>query len=188
MNVALRERYLDACIGQRIVHLLLHQGIEHDAMLNQHPVLHEQVDAAVAEIAEYHAEAAVVDHRATHVRVRCLILLVERVEVVDEHLPHMVDVGAVRHAYGQLHQRVVGGAGEVAEVLAEQRLVEERYRTAVDGGNLRALVGDALHVAERAIALYVVAHAHAACHQRYAVEEVLEQVLHGEAKTSGKAG
>ena len=79
-------------------------------------------------------------------------------------------------------------ARQVLEVLAEERLVEEGDDAAVGRDDLGALIGDALHLARDAVALDVVAHTQAARHQREAVEEVLDEVLHGEAQTRSQAG
>ncbi len=64
--------------------------------------------------------------------------------------------------------------GDVLEVLAEQRAVEECYDTAVAGEHLCALIGYAVHLASYAVALNVVAHPDASRHERDAVEEVLK--------------
>ena len=78
--------------------------------------------------------------------------------------------------------------GDVLEVLAEERAVEEGNHAAVGRDHLRRLVGDAVHLSADAVALDEVAHAHTSRHERDAVEEVLEQVLHGETDTGGETG
>ena len=52
---------------------------------------------------------------------------------------------------------------------------------------MHTLVGDVLYAAVDAVALDVVTHAQAACHEGDAVEEVLDEVLHGETETGGEA-
>ena len=77
--------------------------------------------------------------------------------------------------------------GDVLEVLAEERAVEECNHASVGCEHLSALIGDAVHLASDAVALDEVAHAHTSGHKRDAVEEVLKQVLHGEADTRCQA-
>ena len=76
--------------------------------------------------------------------------------------------------------------GHVLEILVEQRRVEEGYDATIEGHNLCALVPYALHLAKDAVALDVVTHTQASRHEREPVDEVLENILHGETQTSGK--
>ena len=75
----------------------------------------------------------------------------------------------------------------VLEVLAEERAVEEGYDATICRKQLCALIGYAVYLATYAVALDKVAHTHTSCHKRYAVEEVLKQVLHGKTNTSSQA-
>ena len=77
-------------------------------------------------------------------------------------------------------------AGDVLEVLAEERTVEKGYDAAVRCQHLCALIRNAVHLSAYAVTFDVVAHTHSSRHKGDAVEEVLEEVLHGETHTGGK--
>ena len=103
-------------------------------------------------------------------------------------MAHLIDIASVGNAERYLDEFVLMVACQVLEVLAEQVGVEDGHDAAVEGGELRALVGDAFDLAGDAVTFDIIAYAHTSAHQRNAIEEVLEQALRGKTHTSGEAG
>ena len=98
----------------------------------------------------------------------------------------MLHVDTVGDTNGKLDILIAVVLGHVLEVLVEQLSVEERDDAAIEGDNLSALITDALHFSQNAVTLDIVTHSHAARHQRQAIDEVLENVLHRKAETGGQ--
>ena len=185
VDVALREGDFDVVVVEGVVDGFHAEAGEADLLFDEHPDAYFQVDAALAKTGEGDADGLLgVDEQLSG----GVLTLTGFVEVGDDELPHLFYIGAVGHADGNLDELVVVVAREVLEVLAEEGAVEERDDAAVGSDDLGALVGDALYLAVDAVALDVVAHAQATRHERKAVEEVLDEVLHGETETCGQAG
>ena len=161
------DGFLDAC-GECVL------------LLNEHPEADFEVDAALAEVGEGDGDGA---FGLGQWQSGLALALAYRLDGLGEEAADLFDIGAVGHADGYLDEFVAVVAGEVLEVLAEEGLVEEGDDAAVECDDLCALVGDALDAARDAVALDVVAHAQSAGHKRETVEEVLDEVLHGEAET-----
>lgn len=98
----------------------------------------------------------------------------------------MLDVGSVADAHGELIELIAMVSCEVLKGFIEQCGVEEGDDATVQRDDLRALVGDGVHFTSDAVAFDVIAHAQTSCHERQSVDEVLDDVLHGETDTGGQ--
>ena len=78
-------------------------------------------------------------------------------------------------------------ARHVLEILGEQLTVQEGNDRAVVGLDHSTLVVDVLHLASHTVTLDNVTYLDTAIHQRQAIEEVLEGILHRETDTSREA-
>ena len=148
--VALREGYFDVVFAQGVVDGFLDACGEGELFLDEHPDAHLEVHAAVAEVAEGDADGDVGVRDGLTGGVH---LLAKRRDGLDEQAAHLFHVGAVGHADGYLDKLVAVVARHVLEVLAEEGAVEECDDAAVGSSDLRALVGDAFHLARYAVAL-----------------------------------
>ena len=168
---------------ERVVYSFLHLSGHTKLLLYEHPVGHEQIDRVVAELVEHNAYGFLQIYYVASVCTLASLPL----DCRNEHLAYFFYIRAIGYAHRHLHHLVRVVFGDVFEVLAEERAVEEGYDASVCRKHLCALIGDAVHLATYAVTLYEVAHTHTSSHKRYAVEEVLEQVLHCKTNTCGQS-
>ena len=183
MNVALGEGNLNIVFVQSIVDDFLDAGCEGKFLLDEHPNAYLEVNAVVTKVSKGDAD------RDVSIRdglTCCVLFLADWRDGFDEQLPYLLDIGSVSHTNGYLDEFVTVVPCHVLEVLAEKGTVEEGDDAAVVRKNLRTLIGDALHLSRNAVALDIVTHVDAPRHEADAIEEVLQNALHGETETSGE--
>ena len=184
MQVALRERNLDAVVVQGIVDEFLGTRRIGVVLLHRDALEDGQVHAVVAEVVETHLDAEVRIHDVAPVD----ILDQERLQRVLDDFPDGVHIDPVLDAHGDGDQLVGVVLREVLEVLVEQGRVREGHDGTVGGDDLGALVGDGIHPAADAFALDEIAHPEAAGHQLDAAEEVVQDILHCKTETGRETG
>ena len=173
MYIALWERYFDVVLIQGVVDAL--QDVAYNIYLLHgiYPAEQLEIDAAVAELGEDGAN---------------LFLLVDvGMLKIDNsilyHAAHLFHVGAVGHVERYQRQHISMIAGEVLIVLCEQLRVLESDDRAIDSFYHGAGIADGTYLTLGAVALYPVAYLDASRHERDAIVDVLQDVLHGETDT-----
>ena len=106
------------------------------------------------------------------------------VDGIDEKILATVDVGSIGNAHVEDVELVAVILRHVLIVLREELAVGEGDDRSVDGFDERRRVVDGADASACAVADDVVAHLDSSCHERDAVVDVLEDVLHGETDTS----
>ena len=171
--IALREGDGDAVVVQGVVDQLLGTVDVTDTLHHQHLLLHGDGDRAVVHVLQRDGDAAFRIYDVAPERV----LGAKRFQGLAQHLADPLDISAISHAHGDLHELVGVVAGEVAEVLGKQCGVQEGHLGTIDGLDLGALVADMGDLAADAVANDPVADAQTARHQLDAVDEVVQSIL-----------
>ena len=120
VEVALGEGDGDVVAVEGVVDGFLDATREGVLLLDEHPDVDEEVDAAVAEVGEDNADGAVGIYGGF---ARGGGVVADGLQGLDEEVAYVVDVGAVGNAHGELDELVAVVAGEVLEVLVEEGLV-----------------------------------------------------------------
>ena len=184
VDVALREGDVDPFLVEGVVDGLFRAGGEGVMRLHGGVEGNDEVHGAVAEgvEADVHGEGRVHDVAPV------FVLGHERLQRFQDDLAGVGHVRSVANGDGHLDELVVLARVQVPELLGEQVRVREGDEGAVLVQDLGGLVAHALDDAADAVAGDLVADADAAGHELDAVEEVVDEVLEGEADAGGETG
>ena len=185
VDVLLGEWDFDVVVLKGLVDYFFYFCDEFDFFDYEDPDCHVEVYTAVAKAVEHdqHIVAVVHVHDITSVFVGELQIE----HGFAQYLSYLFYIYAVSYSYGHFDEFVGIVTCKVTEIVGKERSVKEGHHAIVGGDDLYTLVGDAFHFSLNAVALNPVAHPQTSSHERNAIEEIVEQVLHSEADTCSQS-
>lgn len=180
VQISLWERYLDAVLVQRVIYDFLDSSRNDELLFDKHPNADFQVDTALSKLAEGDCDWDI--RVCQHLSVLSF-LMAKRLQSLDDELTNLLDIGSISHSDRNPDEFVAVVSRHILEGLAEESAVQESNHAAVIRDDLCALIGDALHFSCNSVTLNIVANMNSARHEADSIEEVLQDTLHGKAKT-----
>ena len=180
VQISLWERYLDAILVQRVIYDFLDSSRDDELLFDKHPNADFQVDTALAKFAEGDCDWDI--RVCQHLSVLSF-LMAKRLQSLDDELTNLLDIGSISHSDRNPDEFVAVVSRHILEGLAEESAVQESNHAAVIRDDLCALIGDAFHFSCNSVTLNIVANMNSARHKADSIEEVLQDTLHGKAKT-----